>query len=187
MAGEIGETPDGDELSTPFHLLASNVDAIEAAEEMADELGYRAQVLPSQLEGEARMVGETLGRRLVSEGRALLAGGETTVTLRPEHEGGPGKGGRNQELVLAAVPHLHEEPALVCAIGSDGIDGPTDAAGAIADGRTLKRAKEAGLDHDRHLAENDSYPFFDELDDIVRTGPTGTNVMDLFVGLHARE
>jgi glycerate-2-kinase len=184
MRGEIDETPGPEDLHPPFHLLASNVDAIEAAEDMASELGYRAKVLPSQLEGEARMVGETLGRRLVSEGKPLLAGGETAVTLKPEHEGGPGKGGRNQELVLAAAPHLHEEPALVCAIGSDGVDGPTDAAGAIADGRTLKRAKEAGLDAERHLAENDSYPFFDELDDVVRTGPTGTNVMDLFVGLY---
>jgi glycerate-2-kinase len=187
MRDEVDETPGPDEIDARFHLLASNVDAIEAAEDMARELGYRAQVLPSQLEGEARMVGETLGRRLVSEGKPLLAGGETTVTLRPEHEGGPGKGGRNQELVLAAAQHLHEEPALVCAIGSDGVDGPTDAAGAIADGRTINRAKEAGLDPKPHLAENDSYPFFDALDDIVRTGPTGTNVMDLFVGLYAPE
>jgi len=184
---EIDETPGSPRLDTAFHLLASNRDAIAAAEDMAGELGYSAQVLPTQLEGEARMVGETLGRRLVSEGKPMLAGGETTVTLRPEHEGGPGKGGRNQELVLAAAQHLHEEPALVCSIGSDGIDGPTDAAGAVADGRTLKRAKEAGLDAEAHLAGNDSYPFFDELGDIVRTGPTGTNVMDLFVGLYAQD
>lgn len=183
---EVEETPER-KISEGFHLLASNADAIAAADAMARELGYRSKVLPTKLEGEARVVGESLGRRLVSEGRPLLAGGEPTVTLRPQHEGGAGKGGRNQELVLAAAPHLQDEPALLCSIGSDGVDGPTDAAGAIADGRTLERARAEGLDPKQHLQEHESYPFFDELDDLVRTGPTGTNVMDLLVGLWVPE
>lgn len=180
--GEVEDTP-AEEVGEGFHLLASNKDAIAAADATARELGYRPTVLPTKLEGEARVAGESLGRRLVSGGRPLLAGGETTVTLRPEHEGGPGKGGRNQELALAAARQLQDEPALVCAIGSDGIDGPTDAAGAIADGRTLERALEAGRDPKDHLARNDAYPFFDALGDLVKTGPTGTNAMDLLVGL----
>jgi len=180
--GQIDETPK-DPVSRGFHLLASNQTAIAAADAMARELGYTPKVLPTTLEGEARVAGESLGRRLVSGGRSLLAGGETTVTLVPGHEGGPGKGGRNQELVLAAARQLKQEPAVVLGIGSDGIDGPTAAAGAIADGRTLDRATKHDLRLDDHLAENNSYPFFDTLGDLVKTGHTGTNVMDLFVGL----
>ncbi len=186
VAGEVPETPEPtDAPERPYHVLANVRDALDAAEEMARELGYRPTRLPTLMEGESRVVGESLARRLVSDGNALLAGGETTVTLRPTHKGGPGKGGRCQELALAAALDLEGAPAVVGAFATDGVDGPTDAAGAIADGRTLARASKAGLDPKEHLTSNDAYPFFEELDDLIVTGSTGTNVMDLFVGLVA--
>lgn len=187
-AGKMPETPKPSELDTgTFHVLASVRDAITAAEEMSRELGYRPTTLPTLLEGESRVMGESLARRLVSEGNALIGGGETTVTLRPTHEGGPGKGGRCQELALAAALDLEGTEAVVGVFATDGVDGPTDAAGAIADGRTMTRAREAGLDAKEHLTSNDAYPFFEALDDLIVTGSTGTNVMDLFVGLVAED
>ncbi len=183
--GKIPETPkpESQEIQGNIHLLATNKDALRSADEMARELGHRAFTLPSLMEGEARVVGESLAKRLVREGNALIAGGETIVNLRPVHQGGPGEGGRNQELALATVRALAGEPAVAAAFGTDGIDGPTDAAGAIVDGRTLERATQQGLDADNHLARNDSHSFFDPLGDLIRTGPTGTNAMDMFVGL----
>lgn len=190
--GKLDETPKPDEERVPgtFRFLATNADALEAAESRARELGYRPKILPSPLQGEARIQGESLAQRLVHEGSpgtALLAGGETTVTLRPYHKGGPGVGGRNQELALAAALHLGDAPVVACGFGTDGIDGPTDAAGAIADGRTLTRGMGAKRDAREHLAANDAYPYFASIGDLIRTGPTGTNVMDLFVGLVAEE
>ncbi len=109
----------------------------------------------------------------------LLAGGETTVTLR-----GEGRGGRNQEAALAAAIHLEGAAGVTfAAIGTDGMDGPTDAAGAFADGRTVGRGRAGGLDAADFLLANDSYTFFTELGDLVRTGPTRTNVMDLQIVL----
>lgn len=185
MEGRIPETPKpGDEaVKGEVHVLATNRDAREAAEEMARELGHRVVTVPGPIEGEARVEGATLARRLVREEKGLIAGGEAVVRLRPEHEGGPGKGGRNQELVLATVEALAKEHAVVAGFGTDGLDGPTDAAGAIADGRTLERAKAQGLDIEAHLERNDAYAFFDAMGDLIRTGPTGTNAMDLVVGL----
>ncbi len=185
LEGRIPETPKpgDDAMRGKTHVLATNEDARTAAEEMARELGHRVVTVPGPIEGEARVEGATLARRLVREDKGLIAGGEAVVRLRPEHEGGPGKGGRNQELVLAAVEALADEKAVVAGFGTDGIDGPTDAAGAMADGRTLQRAQEKGLDVQEHLDRNDAYAFFDGLGDLIRTGPTGTNAMDLFVGL----
>jgi hydroxypyruvate reductase len=109
----------------------------------------------------------------------LISGGETTVTLR-----GSGKGGRNQEFALAAALEIQDLPGIaVLSGGTDGTDGPTDAAGAMADGGTVERGREEGLDAETHLATNDSYPFFEALDDLLVTGPTLTNVMDLRVVL----
>jgi hydroxypyruvate reductase len=106
---------------------------------------------------------------------AIISGGETTVTIR-----GAGLGGRNQEFVLAAGIDLAGcENVVVLSGGTDGTDGPTDAAGAIADGRTVGRAAALDLDARRFLAENDSYHFFEPLGDLLKTGPTGTNVMDV--------
>jgi hydroxypyruvate reductase len=100
---------------------------------------------------------------------------------------GGGRGGRNQEVALGAAVDLEDAPGvLVMSIGTDGVDGPTDAAGAIATGSTIARARRLGLDAADHLGRNDAYPFFDALGDLVRTGPTGTNVMDVMIVLVAR-
>jgi len=109
----------------------------------------------------------------------MIAGGETTVNVH-----GDGKGGRNQEFALAAAGELAGEGEIaVLAAGTDGVDGPTDSAGAYADGTTLARASSLGLDPGAHLSRNDAYPFFEALGDLVVTGPTGTNVADLVIGL----
>jgi len=113
--------------------------------------------------------------RPVRRPACLLSGGETTVTVR-----GKGLGGRNQEFVLAAAIALEEcGPVTIFSGGTDGLDGPTDAAGAIADENTLARAKAMNLDAREFLRNNDSYHFFGRLDALVKTGPTGTNVMDV--------
>jgi hydroxypyruvate reductase len=105
----------------------------------------------------------------------LIAGGETTVTLN-----GEGKGGRNQELALAAVHELKGlENVILIALATDGEDGPTDAAGAVATGKTFQLAERLGVDAADHLSRNDAYVFFDKLGDLMRTGPSGTNVNDL--------
>ena len=113
--------------------------------------------------------------RPVAPPACVISGGETTVTLR-----GRGKGGRNQEFVLAAALALEGVSGVVVfSAGTDGTDGPTDAAGAVADGDTCARARALGLDPEAHLAANDAYPFFQALGDLIVTGPTLTNVMDL--------
>jgi hydroxypyruvate reductase len=105
----------------------------------------------------------------------LISGGETTVTIK-----GDGRGGRNQEFVLAAALDIEGAcEAVILSAGTDGTDGPTDAAGAIADGHTTARARSLGMDPRRHLMENDAYPLFAGLGDLLITGPTNTNVMDL--------
>ena len=160
-------------------LLASNVTAIEAACLAAEKRGMRALALPACLGGEARIAGRrlaALGTSMVSSGPVCaIAGGETAVVVR-----GAGRGGRNQELALAAAVELagNRKVALLAA-GTDGIDGPTDAAGAYADGGTVARGSELGVDAHAALADNDSHGFFDREGGILRTGPTGTNVMDL--------
>ncbi len=158
--------------------------AIDAACEKARALGYEVIVLTSRLQGEARDAAATLtaiAQEIATADRpaphpaCIITGGETTVTLR-----GEGKGGRNQELALAAALHLDGWPAItLLSAGTDGTDGPTDAAGAVADGHTLTRARKHGLEARDFLARNDSYCFFQALNDLLITGPTGTNVMDL--------
>ena len=118
---------------------------------------------------------ERASRRGLASPKCLVAGGETTVTVR-----GNGKGGRNTELALAAALGLEGVPdALLVSLATDGEDGPTDAAGAVVTGETLRRAAGLGLDAAGHLERNDAYNFFDGLDDLIRTGPSGTNVNDL--------
>jgi hydroxypyruvate reductase len=155
--------------------------AAQAALEQAEREGFQSEILTNELQGEAREVGRELARRLraASAVRArpfcLIAGGETTVTLR-----GNGKGGRNQELALGAVEELRGlEKVMLIALGTDGDDGPTDAAGAVATGQTARKAESLGLDAADSLSRNDAYPFFDALGDLLKTGPTGTNVNDL--------
>ncbi len=115
----------------------------------------------------------------VSPPVCLIAGGESTVTVR-----GTGKGGRNQEAALAAAFVIEDQSNLVIStFATDGVDGPTDAAGAIVTGDTLARARALGLDPQKHLDDNDAYPFFAALGDLIITGATGTNVNDLMFGL----
>jgi hydroxypyruvate reductase len=143
-------------------------------------------VLSTYVEGEAREVARVLAgllREIDASGHplprpcCLIAGGETTVTVR-----GSGKGGRNQELALAACFPLSGVPdVLLASLGTDGSDGPTDAAGAWVDGSTLERARSMGLDASRHLAENNAYEFFARIDQLLITGPTNTNVNDVCV------
>ncbi len=156
-------------------IIGSNRLAAEAAQQAARTLGHDCPILSTEVQGEARDVAVELLRNSGS----WIAGGETTVTLR-----GNGKGGRNQEMALAAAMALAGQSGTVfLSAGTDGTDGPTDAAGAIADGTTLDRAATLGLDAAAHLADNDSYPYFDALGDLIRTGPTGTNVADLQICL----
>src|SRR5205814_1021683 len=151
--------------------VASNELAALAALREAEALGFRALLLSTYVEGEAREVAKVfaaLAREEAASGRplprpcCLVAGGETTVTVR-----GPGRGGRNQELALAAAPKLAGLPdVLLVSLATDGNDGPTDAAGALADGSTLERAQALGLDPHASLAENDAYAFFERLGDL---------------------
>jgi glycerate 2-kinase len=188
-AGELSETPKpGDPLfsHTQTVVVGSNLLACAAAAEAGAALGLRTLVLSTFVEGEAREVGRVLAgvlREIDASGHPLarpclvVAGGETTVTIR-----GGGRGGRNQELALSAAFALRGvQDVVLASIGTDGNDGPTDAAGAFVDGTTLERAVELGLDPARYLAENNSYEFFDRLGDLIRTGPTNTNVNDLYL------
>jgi hydroxypyruvate reductase len=188
-AGDLPETPKpGDPAFAGVHLaiVADNMTAARAAAAEAERLGYHALLLSTYMEGEAREVGRVLAgvtREVAVSGQpaplpaCLIAGGETTVTVR-----GEGRGGRNQEVALGAARGLAGLPsALVVSFATDGMDGPTDAAGAVADGTTLERARARGLDLVRHLAENDAYPLLDALGDLIRSGPTNTNVNDLML------
>ncbi len=195
QAGQRGEVPEtfkpGDAWSDRVqHVIVGSVRlAAEAVIAAAAARGWNALLLTTTLEGEAREVARVaaaMAREIVRYNRpvtrpaCLVWGGETTVTVR-----GAGRGGRNQELALAAAVALDGWPVGVLALASDGVDGPTDAAGAWVDGTTMTRARTQGLDARQHLALNDAYPFFAALGDLVMTGPTGTNVNDLLVVLVA--
>jgi len=192
-AGLYPDTPTAEHpaFSRTFNLVvADNRIAAQAIVTEASKRGFNALLLSTSVEGEAREVAKVYAAmaREIAETNAplprpacLVAGGETTVTLR-----GQGKGGRNQEMALAAALKIAnlEGTVILCA-ATDGSDGPTDAAGAIADGTTVARALSLGLDPMAYLANNDSYHFFDQLGDLVITGPTHTNVNDLTVILVA--
>lgn len=186
-AGRIPETPKPDDplfRRVRSVMVASNIQALEAAKAEAHRLGFQAMVLSSFIEGETREIAR-MHAALALEVRAsgnpltppvcLITGGETTVTLK-----GTGKGGRNQEFALAAALDIAGLPdVVVLSAGTDGTDGPTDAAGALADGDTVSRAIGLGLAPRVALDGNDAYPFFQRLGDLVMTGPTRTNVMDV--------
>ncbi len=169
-------------------IVGNNLLAMKAAQKKARELGYRTLMLSSLIEGETREVAKVHAAIAQEVARShqplappacVLSGGETTVTLK-----GQGKGGRNQEFSLAAALEVDGwEHLVILSAGTDGTDGPTDAAGAFADGTTVSRGKDLNLDARAYLDENDSYSFFEKLDDLVMTGPTGTNVMDLRIML----
>jgi hydroxypyruvate reductase len=165
-------------------IVGSNRLAAEAAKNKALQMGFHAQLLSTYVEGEAREVAKVaaaLAKGIRAHGdpipapACLVWGGETTVTVH-----GPGTGGRNQELALAAALALDGwADVLVMALATDGTDGPTDAAGAFATGETVARARARGLDPRAALESNDSYPFWDALENLIKIGPTGTNVNDL--------
>jgi hydroxypyruvate reductase len=185
--GEAGETPKPED---PLFdrvknlLVGNNLRALRAAAECARSLGLSPVILSSSVEGETREVARVhaaLAREVRATGNplsppaCLISGGETTVTIR-----GDGLGGRNQEFVLAAALEIDGlQDVVIFSAGTDGCDGPTDAAGAVADGTTVRRARSLGLEPSRSLRNNDSYHLFQVLNDLVITGPTSTNVMDV--------
>jgi glycerate 2-kinase len=185
VAGDVAETPRADDPAferVTNHVLADGFTALEAARSVARERGYDSCILSSRIRGEAREAAKShvaIGEEVTATGNpvdapaVILAGGETTVTVR-----GDGRGGPNQEFALAAALELRGRASTVVgAVDTDGRDGGVDVAGALVDGETVSdvaAAREA-------LADNDAFPYLDEQDAIVRTGPTGTNVNDLRV------
>jgi glycerate 2-kinase len=191
VRGAVADTPKpGDPVLAGVTnvVIGNNGLVVETAVAEARRLGLTPCLLTRRLQGEAREVARTFAAILdeiirsgspVGRPACLIAGGETTVTVR-----GRGTGGRCQEFALALVSELAPmRDVVVLAAGTDGSDGPTDAAGAIVDPTTLARARARRLDLRRALAENDSHPVFDALGDLVVTGPTGSNLMDLYLGL----
>ncbi|MGC8998009.1 MAG: glycerate kinase type-2 family protein [Candidatus Bathyarchaeia archaeon] len=187
--GLIPETPKaGDEaFKKVFNVVIGNNRAASmAACETLKSEGLNTLLLTSLLEGEARHVGTVLAsiaREVSASGNpvkkpaGIVAGGETTVTVT-----GKGKGGRNQEIALAASMKIRGlDGVVIASLSTDGVDGPTDAAGAIADGKTIARAEALGLRAEEFLADNNSYGFFSKLGDLIFTGPTGTNVNDVSI------
>jgi len=190
-AGAVPETPKpGDPrlAQTRTAVIGSRRDAMAGAAAEAGALGYHVSRLDDAVVGEARTTAvahlrATLARAAgLGRPACIVSSGETTV-----HVTGRGRGGRNQEFALAAADLLAATagPAVVASVGTDGIDGPTDAAGAIADSTTIGRAAAAGLIPGRYLSDNNAYAFFEALGDLIHTGPTGTNVGDLQVILLA--
>jgi len=188
-AGALPETPKpGDPaFDRAFAtIIADGAAAARAAAAEAERLGFHALLLSTYIEGEAREVGRALAgiaREIAGTGQpvprpaCIVCGGETTVTVT-----GTGRGGRNQEVALGAARPLAGLPeTLIVSFATDGVDGPTDAAGAVADGTTLARARARGLEPARHLADNNAYPLLDAIGDLIRIGPTNTNVNDLMV------
>ena len=189
LAGILPETPKPDDPifeNVRNIVVGNNLMACKAARDRLKNLGFKTLILTTRMQGESREVGMFLGsiaKEISSSGNphpppaAIVIGGETTVTVR-----GRGLGGRNQELVLSAAKCIADRNGIcIGSIGTDGIDGPTDAAGALVDGETLRRADELGLDYGKALMENDSYNFFRMLGDLLITGPTGSNVNDIAV------
>ena len=185
--GRIPETPKPEDpvFEKTHHLIvANNTLALQAAADKARTLGYHTMILSGMIEGETKEAAKehaSILKQILHSSNPLhqpacvISGGETTVTVN-----GNGLGGRNQEFVLAgAIEIAGLKNVVMFSAGSDGTDGPTDAAGAIADGNTVFRAAEQTLDPEQYLRNNDSYHFFQGLNDLVKTGPTNTNVMDL--------
>ncbi|MET0066348.1 MAG: DUF4147 domain-containing protein [Candidatus Thiodiazotropha sp.] len=164
-----------------LHIVANLEAAKQAAVNHASSLGYEARVEPGLLEGDAAEVGQQLARQLIGGPPGVIVwGGETTVNLPQQ----PGRGGRNQHLALAAAMVLEGQPGclMLCA-GSDGSDGPTGDAGALVDAQTLTRARQEGVEPEGCLARADSGTLLEIAGDLITTGPTGTNVMDLVIGM----
>jgi glycerate-2-kinase len=184
--GEIPETPK--EESKVFNrleniIIGSNKIALMAAQEESEKRGLTVEIISSELSGEAKEMGKWLagkakeikGSSPLQRSLCFISGGETTVTVT-----GKGVGGRNMELALSFATEIEgvDGIALISA-GTDGTDGPTDAAGALVDGQTIRKAKARGMDPETYMNNNDSYHFFKEINELFVTGPTGTNVMDI--------
>jgi glycerate-2-kinase len=189
VKGLIPETPKADDkaFKNVYNVIVGNnrFSSLIAFERLKSAR-LNTLLLTATLEGEARQVGivlASIAREVsvsgnpVSRPAGIIAGGETTVIVT-----GKGKGGRNQEIALAAAIKLRGlDGTVIASLSTDGIDGPTGVAGAIVDGKTLARAAEDGLSPEKFLAENDSYHFFSKISDLIFTGPTGTNVNDISV------
>ncbi len=191
VSGEIDETPKMDDPvfdNVSNLIIGNNSIMLNSIKSIAEREGFRTTIRQNDLNGEANNVGVQISKDAKefkqnnvkeNESYCFLYGGETSVTVN-----GSGMGGRNQELALAAAIELQGiEDIVILSGGTDGNDGPTDAAGAVADGSTLDRSKEIGLSAKKYLENNDSYNFFKQLDDLLITGPTNTNVMDIQVVL----
>ena len=191
IEGAVPESPkpgDARLAQTVTTVIGSRRNAMAGAIAEAGARGYHVLRLDDPVVGEARITAVAHLRAVLARtaglGRpaCIVSSGETTVRVT-----GRGKGGRNQEFALAAAEPLAraDGPAILASVGTDGVDGPTDAAGALADSTTLERARSAGLLPDRYLSDNNAYAFFEALGDLIHTGPTGTNVGDLQVILLA--
>lgn len=189
LRGEVEDTPKpGDPIfaRSRFHLIGNNSLALRAAAQRARELGYAVLMDTTPMEGESREQALAFARMLESyqgpRPACILAGGETTVQVK-----GGGKGGRNQEFALALAAYWMDRPPsrvpMVLCAATDGTDGPTDAAGALADGELLSWCREKGVDPKPYLRNNDAYGFFSQTDHHFFTGPTHTNVMDVVIAL----
>ena len=191
--GQIAETPKSSDTvfrDTQNIIVGGNRLALAAAQHRAEALGYHTLVLSDELEGESRIVAKSHSdlvkeflrtKTAARRPSCLLSGGETTVTVR-----GDGLGGRNQEFSLAAAIEIAGiDGVVILSAGTDGVDGPTDAAGGIVDGSTIDRGRAKNLDAAVFLAQNDSYHFLQATEDLLITGPTLTNVMDLQITLIA--
>jgi glycerate 2-kinase len=188
--GDVPETPKpGDPVFARVEstLIASNRMALEAAARRANEVGLAAEIVDEPFAGEAAIAGASIAERLLAGGRGdaasrcLILGGETTVTIGDR---GAGMGGRSQELALSAARVLRQTPSVaLLAAGTDGRDGPTDAAGAVVDGTTWEAVAAAGRDGASDLQHHDSYAALASVDALIKTGPTGTNVMDVVIGI----
>ena len=194
-AGSSGAIPDTPKKDDPVFgnieniIIANNQKATRAAQQKAFERGFVAVAPANNIQGEARTIGERLAAAAIStknrlqvpgkQSMCFIYGGETTVTVK-----GEGAGGRNTEMALAVARAISGIDGITfLSGGTDGTDGPTDAAGAIVDGDTISNARANGLDPEDYLNRNDSYTFFKETGELIITGPTGTNVMDLYIAL----
>lgn len=184
VKGLIPETPKGkDKIFKKVDniIIGSNKKALKAAKYTSEKLGFHTEILSSEISGEARDVGRWLARKALEtkgkgqRARCLISGGETRVAVK-----GHGIGGRNMELALSFAIEIEGKNGItLLSAGTDGTDGPTDAAGAIVNGNTIKKVKELNLNPQKYLDNNDSYNLFKIIGGLFTTGPTGTNVMDL--------
>lgn len=191
LQGKLSSSPSfevDDRGTVHNYIIGNNQIASQAAKNAAEALGFQTVVVTTQMQGEAASVGKNIGallknlRQVARKGNrpiALFFGGETTVTVRAE-----GIGGRNQELALSATLELSKlRDIALMALATDGVDGPTPAAGAVVTGETASKGQAEGLIAAEYLARNDSHSFFTRLGDTIITGPTGTNVNDLVIAL----